>query len=145
MATYFCRLYPQHGGYTVLFPDFPGCITEGDSLKEAISMAEEALAFHIKCLKEQGDDIPDPRPLELVVGDGKDEDGEPFVAFGIEHKSTALKRKRININIREDHLDEIDKAAEEAGMTRSGFLVLCAQAKIQNDSDISQQESKKKK
>lgn len=32
----------EEGGYTVLFPDLPGCFTEGDDLAEALSMAEDA-------------------------------------------------------------------------------------------------------
>ncbi len=31
------------GSYTVTFPDLPGCITEGKSLKGAINMARKAL------------------------------------------------------------------------------------------------------
>jgi predicted RNase H-like HicB family nuclease len=42
--------------YSVSFPDFPGCVTAGGSLEEARSMAEEALAFHIDGLMEDGDD-----------------------------------------------------------------------------------------
>lgn len=30
-------------GYTVTFPDLPGCITEGDTLEEAMAMAREAM------------------------------------------------------------------------------------------------------
>ena len=42
MARY---LYPavfdpnENGGYTVTFPDLPGCVTEGDTLDEALQMA----------------------------------------------------------------------------------------------------------
>ena len=33
---------PEYG-YTVTFPDLPGCISEGDSLEEALNTAQEAL------------------------------------------------------------------------------------------------------
>jgi len=37
--------YPcEEGGYTVIFPDLLGCITEGDTLAEAVDMAIEAAA-----------------------------------------------------------------------------------------------------
>lgn len=29
------------GGYTVSFPDLPGCVTEGNTLAEAVDMAED--------------------------------------------------------------------------------------------------------
>ena len=30
------------GGYTVEFPDLPGCVTEGEDMAEALFMAEDA-------------------------------------------------------------------------------------------------------
>ncbi|MGH6858246.1 MAG: type II toxin-antitoxin system HicB family antitoxin, partial [Methylocella sp.] len=41
--------------YSVSFPDFPGCITAGRDLDEARAMAEEALAFHVEGLAEDGE------------------------------------------------------------------------------------------
>ena len=34
-------------GYSVFFPDLPGCTSGGDTLQEAALNAEEALAGHI--------------------------------------------------------------------------------------------------
>ncbi|MBV9706268.1 MAG: type II toxin-antitoxin system HicB family antitoxin [Chloroflexi bacterium] len=33
----------EQGGYTVTVPCLPGCVTEGDTLEEAIAMAKEAI------------------------------------------------------------------------------------------------------
>lgn len=41
-------------GYTVTFPDLPGCITEGDTIDEAYKNAVEALALYL----EPDDDNP---------------------------------------------------------------------------------------
>lgn len=46
------------GGYTVIIPSLPGCITYGDTIKEAIEMAKEAIELYIESLKEHGEDIP---------------------------------------------------------------------------------------
>ena len=35
------------GGYSVDFPDLLGCVTEGDTLAEAIRMAEDALGIYM--------------------------------------------------------------------------------------------------
>lgn len=41
---YVCLLRAQpEGGYSVEFQDLPGCVTEGDSLEEALDNAREAL------------------------------------------------------------------------------------------------------
>ncbi len=54
-------------GYCITFPDLPGCITEGDSLEEALRMAKEALELHLYSLEEDGDIIPSPTPPEGIA------------------------------------------------------------------------------
>ncbi|MFL1671696.1 type II toxin-antitoxin system HicB family antitoxin [Paenibacillus dendritiformis] len=51
---------PDEGGYTVTFPDLPGCISEGDTLDEALHMAKDALGGHLYLMEEDKDDIPQP-------------------------------------------------------------------------------------
>lgn len=47
------------GGFTVSVPSLPGCITYGENLDHALSMAKEAIEGYIAVLKERGDAIPD--------------------------------------------------------------------------------------
>jgi predicted RNase H-like HicB family nuclease len=47
------------GGFTISVPALPGCITYGDSLDRALSMAKEAIEGYIEVLREQGESIPD--------------------------------------------------------------------------------------
>jgi len=46
------------GGYTVIVPSLPGCITYGITIEEAINMAKEAIELYIESLREHGDEIP---------------------------------------------------------------------------------------
>ena len=46
------------GGYTVIVPSLPGCITYGDTIEQAIEMAKEAIELYIESLKENGEEIP---------------------------------------------------------------------------------------
>lgn len=48
------------GGYTVIFPDLPGCVTEGDDFVEAITMAEDAASGWILTSIEEGEMLPSP-------------------------------------------------------------------------------------
>jgi len=50
-------------GYTVTFPDLPGCITEGETLEEAFAMAKEALELHLYGTETDHDPIPEPSRL----------------------------------------------------------------------------------
>jgi len=52
--------------YTVVFPDVPGCVTEGDSLTEAIKMAREALSGCIGAMQQRNEEIPVASPLEAI-------------------------------------------------------------------------------
>lgn len=47
------------GGFTVSVPALPGCITYGDDLDQALSMAKEAIEGYIEVLKDKGESIPD--------------------------------------------------------------------------------------
>jgi predicted RNase H-like HicB family nuclease len=47
------------GGYTVLVPSLPGCITYGESVDEAIAMAKDAINIYIEELTSRGEAIPD--------------------------------------------------------------------------------------
>ena len=50
---------PEEGGYTVTVPALPGCVTQGETLEEAIAMAREAISLHIEGLVASGRPVPD--------------------------------------------------------------------------------------
>jgi predicted RNase H-like HicB family nuclease len=70
----------EHGGFTITFPDLPGCITEGDDIDESLRMAAEAMALHIYGMERDGDSIPSPsKPANVVMPD--DTDPNAFVTM----------------------------------------------------------------
>lgn len=71
------------GSVTVMFPDLPGCITEGKSMGTAMNMAQSALTQWIEYLKDEKEAIPaatacasisveDNELVSLVQADMKD-------------------------------------------------------------------------
>jgi antitoxin HicB len=56
------------GGYVVIFPDLPGCLTQVETLDELASMAEEARLLWIETEYESGHDIPLPSYPEEFSG-----------------------------------------------------------------------------
>lgn len=59
MYTYKLHLSKEEeGGYSVLVPALPGCITYGEDIEEAISMAKEAISLYREELKSRGDLTP---------------------------------------------------------------------------------------
>jgi predicted RNase H-like HicB family nuclease len=56
------------GGYTVLVPSLPGCITYGKDVEEALKMAKEAIELYLEGLKDLGEEIPtDDEILEYTM------------------------------------------------------------------------------
>ena len=56
------------GGYTVVVPSLPGCVTEGDTVEEALSNAREAITLHVECLAEDGLPVPEDHVARLLEG-----------------------------------------------------------------------------
>ena len=53
-------------GFTVVVPDLPGCVSEGDSLINAIDMGTDAACGWVLGKLEDGNPIPAPTPYEQV-------------------------------------------------------------------------------
>lgn len=70
---YPAAFYPcEEGGYTVVVPDLPGCVTFGDSLAEAICMGEDAASGWILTELEEGKEAP----AASRIGEIHPEEGE---------------------------------------------------------------------
>ena len=50
---------PDEGGYYVRVPALPGCITEGDTLEEAVANAKEAIEGFVLSLQDRGIPVPE--------------------------------------------------------------------------------------
>ncbi|MDD2212499.1 MAG: type II toxin-antitoxin system HicB family antitoxin [Clostridia bacterium] len=60
--------YPcEESGYTVTFPDLPGCITEGDTLAEAVDMAIDAASGWLLDEVENNKALPKPSDIKSIV------------------------------------------------------------------------------
>ena len=69
---YLAILMPEEtGGWTVLFPDLPGCATHGATVQEAQRMAAETADIHLATMCGSGMEIPLPRSLEAVRDDAE--------------------------------------------------------------------------
>jgi antitoxin HicB len=50
----------EGGGYLVEYPDIPGCMSDGDTIQEAIANGREALRDCLEVLRESGRKVPKP-------------------------------------------------------------------------------------
>jgi predicted RNase H-like HicB family nuclease len=58
--SYWAVFEPGKDGYSVYFPDIPGCVSFGVTLEDAQREAVDALGLHIYGMEKDGDTIPTP-------------------------------------------------------------------------------------
>ena len=68
----------ERKGYTVVVPDLPGCVTEGQDLLDAIEMGVDAASGWILGELEEGNNIPAPT---LRKEDIKLEEADSFISM----------------------------------------------------------------
>jgi predicted RNase H-like HicB family nuclease len=132
MANYIAIVHKEaKTDFGVSFPDFPGCITAGQSVDEAKDLAQEALSLHVKGMIEDGDEFPAPSTLEDIMADANYADTVAYLVVSI--PDTKPRTVRVNITVPEMTLKQIDAAARKRGMSRSSFLVHLAQNAIHSN------------
>lgn len=105
-------------GYTVTFPDLPGCITEGDTIEKALTMAKDALELHLYGLEADGEEIPiASNPVILEVPHGG------FISL-IEAWMPTVRAEMANLAVRKNLTIPkwLSDIAEERGVNYSQIL-----------------------
>lgn len=117
-------VHEENGTFGISFPDFPGAVSTGRNMDEAIAKGAQVLAFHVEGMVAEKEAMPELRSLEAIAAAEPEWlKGGIVVAVPVELPGKSV---RINISVDEHALERIDRAAKAAGMTRSGFLVSAA-------------------
>ncbi len=59
---------PESGGYTVTVPSLPGCLSEGDTVDEALANIRDAIDLYIEDMIADGEDVPeDVEPVQVMT------------------------------------------------------------------------------
>ncbi|WP_119391354.1 type II toxin-antitoxin system HicB family antitoxin [Taklimakanibacter lacteus] len=121
----------KDSSYGISFPDFPGCISAGNTVDEAVTNAVEALAFHVQGLEADGITAPSPRSIEAIRNDKSLRTVLPDATFAyvplVQDRGSA---RRINVSLDPGLIEAIDEAAKDRGMTRSAFLSSAARREL---------------
>ena len=109
-------------GFSVFFPDLPGCTSYGATVTEVALNAEEALDGHLLVSVQHGDEMADPSALEDIEQDPEVDE----VARLLVRADKPGKAVRLNITMDEGLGAAIDRVAKN----RSGFLAEAARAAL---------------
>ncbi len=127
MSHYVALLHREADTYGVSLPDFPGCISAGESLDDALRQAAEALAFHVAGMEEDGLPIPPPRSLEAIRAAGEDWiTWEEAIVALVPLLPPPEIYQRVNVKLPKRLLAEIDAVSRN----RSGFLEQAARESL---------------
>ena len=118
------------GHYGASFPDFLGATTGADDLATLYRKAVEMLAFHVAGMAEDGEPVPEARSLDQLRGDPAFVEDSVDAMIALVEVDLPGRAVRVNISVEEGLLRRIDRAADAAGETRSGFLAAAARARL---------------
>lgn len=129
---YVSFIHRDEAGFGVSFPDFPGCVSVGDTIDEAVRQGSEALSFHVEGMMSDGEPMPPPRSIDAIKAD-------PDLAGWREGADIVLipllldrgSSRRVNISLDRGLLEAIDDEARQRQMTRSAFLATAARHEIE--------------
>ena len=123
-------------GWDVVFPDFPGCVSQGDTAHDALENGREALALHIEGMLADGLELPAPSRVnehdkEWVLQIVAQKNPAPLHAFvSVEIPGESV---RMNITMEKALVERLDAAASREGASRSGYLAQAVREKLQRN------------
>lgn len=130
MARLVMLIHGEPGNFGASFPDFPGATTGADDLDTLYRKAAEMLIFHVGGMLEDGEAVAEPRTLDQLRHDPAFTEDSENAMIGLVEVDLPGKSVRVNISVEESLLKRIDRAAEAAGESRSGFLAEAAKARL---------------
>jgi predicted RNase H-like HicB family nuclease len=115
----FSPLENNPNGYCVVFPDLPGCVTQGDSMEQAFEMAQDAASGWILVGLEDGEELPPPSAIKDIVLESID-DFVNYICLDMDEYSKKYSKKAIKKTLTIPHW--LNAAAEEKGINFSQVL-----------------------
>ncbi|HET7815065.1 MAG TPA: type II toxin-antitoxin system HicB family antitoxin [Candidatus Baltobacteraceae bacterium] len=66
MSNYVAIIEKSRTGFSAYVPDLPGCFAAASSLAEIKTLIRSTVVFHVECLREEGQPIPEPSIAAVV-------------------------------------------------------------------------------
>ncbi len=121
-------LYPVYvhhdegSAYGATLPDIPGCFAASDELQGLPAAVQEAIEVYFE---DEDLAVPPPSDPERWIGQEGYEGGY-WMLVDVDLTRVRPRAVRVNISFPQSLLEEVDRDAERAHMTRSGFLASAA-------------------
>ena len=95
MLKVYPAIFHDEGTYWVEFPDLEGCVSDGDTLEEAMANAQEAMGLYLAALLEDEKTLPQASDIREIKTDGV----VSYVSVDVNayRRSTRAVRKTLSI------------------------------------------------
>ncbi len=127
MKRYVGLAHRTPSGWSLSFPDFPGCVTGAPDFETTLLGAAEVLRLHVGGMIDDGEDIPAPQPVEALR---EREDLAELFDGAVVAMVPLLPMKgaavRLNITMDRELVAEIDRQTGN----RSAWLAEAARLKL---------------
>jgi len=127
MAQFYGIMDGSGDNWGIRIPDLPGCHGGGDTPAAALADAISAAREWAEHRAGKGFALPSPAPLDRILG-GEIQPHEVIVNIPVLLDSG--RPVRANLSLDAALLADIDRAARQRGLTRSGFIASAAREKI---------------
>lgn len=122
-------IYPGDvSGYTVIVPDLPGCVTEGETIAEAMEQAVDAASGWVLDELEEGRKAPDASAPETVKADAYEHGMVSVIMLDIDAYAEKYGSKAVRKNCTIPAW--LNTAAEKAHLNFSQILQSALQERL---------------
>ena len=122
-------IYPGDvSGYTVIVPDLPGCVTEGETIAEAMEQAVDAASGWVLDELEEGRKAPEPSAPETVKADAYEHGIVSVIMLDIDAYAEKYGSKAVRKNCTIPAW--LNTAAEKAHLNFSQILQTALQERL---------------
>lgn len=97
---YRIELTPDEGGWFVRIPELPYCMSQGDTVEEAMDMIRDAQRGWLMVALENGDSIPEPQAPSYAAGGDYSGKFNVRVPKGLHHDlARAAEQQGVSLNL----------------------------------------------
>ena len=110
-------------GYGITFPDFPGCVSDGTTIDEALANGRAAAQLYIDSVYEAGGEVPEPGSIDesWIIKECDD-----IAMVAVVPLDVPSRNVRLNVSMSDFVIKRVDRYAKRHGMSRSGVLTKAA-------------------
>lgn len=88
----------KNTAHGISVPDVAGCFSAADDYNEVFDNAAEAIAGHLECLAEAGEEIPLPSNIERYIDD-PDYKGMTWAMVAVDVSRYLGKTEKVNVTL----------------------------------------------